>query len=181
MAELIRECKNNNVDKVRILLKNEYVDVNFKGYLTQIDLDYKDYKDYEDFEDFYVDENYSNEDLDYVTPLFLAYENRNLEMMKLLLTHGADPNVQLRNGGTILILASCFNEEDIVRFLLENRYTYINIYIKNDKNRSAINYCYSNKNVRMINILVSYSTYIRNHKIQIQFFIINISYTQKQI
>ncbi len=149
MVELYRACKNNDINKVKKLLEN-----NSKIQESRIDV------------------NYMDPDDNIFTPLVAAYGNENLEMMKLLLKHGADPNIQIIGGNTLLIFATYFNSENIVLLLLENSHKYINIYIKNDINESAINCCYGNKYVRMANILISYSTYIRNHKNQTQFLLL---------
>ena len=54
------------------------------------------------------------------TPLDVAAEKNNFEIVELLLKKGADPNVIDYNGNYPLIKACCNNNIDIIKAILEN-------------------------------------------------------------
>ncbi len=93
MVELYRACKNNDMDKVKELLENN----------SRIDVNY-------------VEPHHNHNKY---TPILEAYENRNVEMMELLLKHGADLNIQTEGKNTILILATYFNKENLFKLYLK--------------------------------------------------------------
>ena len=52
-----------------------------------------------------------------VTPLWAASENRNAQMVTLLVENGADPNLALLSGETAVMIAARAGSEDVVRAL----------------------------------------------------------------
>ncbi len=143
MAELYRACRNDDINKVNEILENSSKIQKFK-----IDVNY-------------VDIDSGN------TPLLAAYENGNLKIVKLLLEYGANPNIQTMCGNTILIFGSFYNNEKMVKIILEKSRKYIDVNIKDDVSKSAVSYSISNRNDKMLNNLLSYEVYVHNHKIQI--------------
>ncbi|CEJ82045.1 hypothetical protein VHEMI02137 [[Torrubiella] hemipterigena] len=56
--------------------------------------------------------------LDRLTALHIAFRNRNIELVELLLSHGASTSIRTRPGYTVLLQAIEVNEFDMVRVLL---------------------------------------------------------------
>jgi ankyrin repeat protein len=61
----------------------------------------------------------SLEDLEY--PLHIAMKTKNMEIIKLLLDNGADPNLSLGYGSSLLVNAVKENNTELVKLLLEKR------------------------------------------------------------
>ncbi|XP_063448453.1 ankyrin-3-like [Mytilus trossulus] len=57
----------------------------------------------------------------YVTPLEIACLEQNIDIMRLLLNNGADPNICFHSGSFPLALACIFEDEKMVDLLLNNR------------------------------------------------------------
>jgi ankyrin repeat protein len=53
------------------------------------------------------------------TPLLVAADHKQLEVVRLLLDNGADVNAQMRNGDTALHLSSYNMKVDVTQLLLE--------------------------------------------------------------
>lgn len=56
---------------------------------------------------------------DEVTPLYLAAKNSHVELVRLLLEHGADPNFKGSSNWTPLFEAAANGDEDIVRLMIQ--------------------------------------------------------------
>lgn len=67
-----------------------------------------------------VDPNAINDDGIEMTALMYAASNGKVEVIKYLLTHGADINRRKKSGATALMLAANSNNEDAVNILLES-------------------------------------------------------------
>jgi len=91
MSELLKQVKDNNVKKVREYLDNGR------------------------FPDDYGDS------VLHVTPLMIAAENGNLEIVKLLIEHGSDPNARQQAGGHNALINAIHGQHlEVVKYLLEN-------------------------------------------------------------
>jgi hypothetical protein len=88
------------------------------------------------------------------TALINAVENNSYEMVELLLTNGADPNIQTEGRRslriTALIVAVQNNMEDIVELLLNYD---ANRDIENRRGKIAMDYAIENNNLRIIQLL----------------------------
>lgn len=78
------------------------------------------------------------------TPLHLAAEAKNTEMVEVLLGFGANPNQTDANGRTTLHIAAKTNNEDIVEELLNSK-AYVNVLDNNGL--TPFDYAIANKNV----------------------------------
>ena len=102
ITSLFTACQNNHIDVVETLLQNKNIKVDY----------YKDYS---------IENKEKNQYIDTTTPLYIACEKKNTYIVKLLLEHGANPNLDKYKICTPLLLACSKNNdnEDVIKLLLE--------------------------------------------------------------
>jgi len=84
-------------------------------------------------------------------PLILATENKDLNIVKLLIKNGADINLKYSNGCTSLILASQLGHDGITKFLLEND---ANVNLKKDDGVTALELASELGHEKIVNLLI---------------------------
>lgn len=86
-----------------------------------------------------------------ITALMLAISVNNLDAVKTLIQHGANPNIQSKQGTTALMLAMLVKDTniDIINFLLEHG---ADVNIKDNNNLTAIDYAKMNKKINNMEI-----------------------------
>jgi 5-methylcytosine-specific restriction endonuclease McrBC regulatory subunit McrC/ankyrin repeat protein len=88
-----------------------------------------------------------------VTALMIASTEGNKEIAKLLLEHGADPNLKTKTGGTSLNLASMKGNKEIVKLLLEHG---ANPNLKDETGENTLSFLFDTKNVEIVKLLLEY-------------------------
>lgn len=87
----------------------------------------------------------------YLTPLHLAVKLNRYKIASLLLSKGANVNIELDNGYTPLHLASIYGNPLIAELLIQNA---VNINAVDNFNRTALHLAVLNKNDNMLEILL---------------------------
>lgn len=86
----------------------------------------------------------------YGTPLMAATVKKNVEIIKLLLEHGANPNIADQNGSTALHFSVIFNYIDIVKLLVNANAKFD---LKDNRGKTALDYAEVTQNKTIIQIL----------------------------
>lgn len=88
---------------------------------------------------------------EYCTPLMIAATLGDAELIQTLLNAGADPNERNQNGTTALMMAAEHNHISVVRVLLHNPKTQVNV--KDPIGRDALSYSAAHGNLEMFALL----------------------------
>lgn len=86
----------------------------------------------------------------YGTPLMAATVKKNVEIIKLLLENGANPNITDQNGSTALHFSVIFNYTDIVKLLVNSNAKFD---LKDNRGKTALDYAQVTQNKTIIQIL----------------------------
>ena len=104
------------------------------------------------------------------TPLFLACRNRNILAIKLLLEHGADPNI-LYIAQTVTIRRTYMNRCEILRLFVRHG---ANVHYKNERNLNALHYVCMAEDIESAKFLVdqgcNYALVNMNGKLPVDLF-----------
>ena len=101
-----------------------------------------------------VNKQIDNEVGHYTTPLKMASEKGHLELVKILLKHGADINLTTGDYGyTALMFASKYDHRKIVKILLENG---ADVNIQNRNGFTALIFASEHTNVQVVKMLLDY-------------------------
>ena len=104
------------------------------------------YKNYPDFEKSLINFNYEGDN-----PLCIASYKENLDLIKLLLNQGWNPNYFDSNMNNALIIACAEGHKHIVKFLLTQ---HIHINFQNKKGFSALHFAVNDCNHRIVKLLI---------------------------
>nr|NDG06401.1 ankyrin repeat domain-containing protein [Oxalobacteraceae bacterium] len=91
---------------------------------------------------------------EYCTPLMMAAALGDAELIQTLLNAGADPNERNQNGTTALMMAAEHNHISVVRVLLHNPKTQVNV--KDSVGRDALSYSAARGNLEMFALLLTF-------------------------
>lgn len=159
-CELINECKRgSNINKVKRILNNTNIDVNYQDKEGKTALMYASEKGYTDI----VEELLNRKDINInlkdnfgITALMQATPKKNhLEIVKNLLNHSnIDVNMQNNGGFTALMFAAICEQKDAVAELLKHKD--INVDVKDNNGNTALMYAERTRNIEIINQLKSF-------------------------
>ncbi len=85
--------------------------------------------------------------------IYYAVKNRNIEITKLLLEYNANPNIENKNGWTLLHIASKNNSVDIVKLLIDAG---ADLYIKNKYGLTPLHIASKYDSIDVIKFLINY-------------------------
>ncbi len=177
MVELIDACEYNNVDKVKEILNDEIIDVNFQdeygntalirastnGCIEAVKL-------LLNYEKELVDPNIQNNDGE--TALINASYNYHTEIVKLLLNYEkivVNPNIQEYGEygelSTALIDSSHFGYIEIVKLLLNYEKVSIDPYICNHDRLTALELANDNNHIEIVKMLEFYISFRKNVRV----------------
>lgn len=91
---------------------------------------------------------------EYCTPLMMAAALGDAELIQTLLNAGADPNERNQNGATALMMAAEHNHISLVRVLLHNPKTQVNV--KDSLSRDALSYSAARGNLEVFALLLTF-------------------------
>ncbi|MFW4370795.1 MAG: ankyrin repeat domain-containing protein [Spiroplasma sp. hy2] len=162
---LFLAINNGNINFVKFLLKNG-ADVNFQGkigsmlIINAININNLEIVDI--IFNYGADVNLQDP-LANNTYLHIAARNGQLELVKLLLSRGANPNMQEKKGITPLYFAAQSDKTEVVQELLTNKNSKnkIDINLSNDLGDTPLHIASFNGNYKIVELL------LKNHKIDV--------------